>query len=270
MEEMLNKYKEFLIARGLSLNYYNIIKIFLSYLEIKKIEPENITQEIITDFFNSNSYSISSKNQFIKAGRNFYIFLESNNKEWNKFKLMKTERKIPDYLTEEEIEKAISFIITYHSKRMTPIKIRALIHFLFYSGVRKAEILNLKRDNFNFDDNVAKVYGKGKKERIICFPKKVAKEIQDYFASEPEIKDNAFNISLGILNYLPKLISKHLNKKVYPHLFRHSFARNLIYNKGVDINTVSKLLGHSSLTTTMIYINPDEKTIRNNYKKLVG
>jgi ribonucleoside-triphosphate reductase len=50
----------------------------------------------------------------------------------------------------------------------------------------------------------------------------------------------------------------------------NSFARNLIYNKGVDINTVSKLLGHSSLATTMIYINPDEKTIRNNYKKLVG
>jgi site-specific recombinase XerD len=270
MEDILNKYKEFLIARSLSLNYHNIMRIFLFYLKDKKIEPENITQKTITDFFNSNSsYSISTKNQFIKAGRNFYSFIGIENNEWTKIKLMKTERKIPDYLTEEEIERAISFIITYHSKRMTPIKIRALLHFLFYSGVRKNEILILKRNDFNFEDNTAKVYGKGKKQRIICFPKNISKEIQDYFSSEPEI-NNCFNVSLGILNYLPKLISKHLNKKVYPHLFRHSFARNLIYNKGVDINTVSKLLGHSSISTTLIYINPDEKAIKDNYKKLVG
>lgn len=270
MNENLTKYKEYLTARGISLNYYNIMKIFLDYVEKHNSDLHNINQEFITNFFNENpDYSRNTRNQFIKAGRHFYKFLGIEDSEWHKIKLLKIGSKIPDSLTEEEIEKAIAFLITYHSRRMTPIKIRALIHFLFYSGLRKAELLHLKREHFNFEDNIVKVYGKGDKERITCFPKKVAKEIQEYFNSEAEEK-NAFNVTLGILNYLPRLIGKHLNKKVYMHLFRHSFARNLINNKGVDLNTISKLLGHSNIATTLIYVNPDEKTIRNTYKKLVG
>lgn len=269
-KEQLEKYKNYLLARKQSLNYYNIINIWTSFLNTKKIET--FTQETITDFFNEyNNYSKNSRNQFIKAGRHYYtIFLQipKEQNEWHKIKLLKVESKTPDYLNEKDIENAKKYLITY-SKKLSPGKIRALIDFMFYSGCRKNELLILKRNNINLEENTAKLYGKGNKERTVCYPEKVKIEIQQYFLSEIE-EINAFNITSKGIECIMKRIGKHLGKRVYAHLIRHSFARNLLYNKGIDLNTVSKLLGHSSIVTTMIYVNPDEKTIRDNYKKLVG
>jgi site-specific recombinase XerD len=271
-QEQLNKYLDYLTARGQSKNYFNIIRIWLSYMEEQKIEI--VSQDVITNFFITNSkYSLKSRNQFILAGRSYYsgfLQIPKEQNEWYKIKLIKTEQKIPEYLTEKDIEEAKKYLITYFSNKMTPTKIRAVIDFMYYSGCRKNELLTIKRSSFNLEENSAKLYGKGDKERIICYPEKVKKEIQDYFISENEEGINAFNLTLGKVHYIMKLLKKYLGKNIYSHLIRHSFARNLIYNKGVDINTVSKLLGHASLTTTMIYINPDEKTIKENYKKLVG
>ena len=270
-KELLDKYAEFLSARGRSKAYHNYIRLWLSYMEENKIET--ITQEIITGFFITNAkYKDGTKCMFIKAGRSFYTEFLQVPKEQNEFfkiKLIKVDTKIPNYLTEKDIEEAKKYLITNNSKKMTPTKIRAIIDFLYYSGARKQELLSLHRNSFSLSENSAKLYGKGGRERIICYPEKVKKEIEAYFLSENE-ENNAFNITLGKLHYIMKMLKKYLGRNVYTHLLRHSFARNLIYNKGMDINTVSKLLGHSSLTTTLIYISPDEKTIKENYKKLVG
>ena len=91
------------------------------------------------------------------------------------------------------------------------------------------------------------------------------KEIQDFFNSEPE-KDNAFNVSLGQLNYMPKILGKFLGKNMYMHLFRHSGARNMSAN-GIELPILQKILGHASIQTTMIYLKPDSKTVDTIYKK---
>ena len=269
-QELLNKYKDYLTARGQSLNYLNIIRLWLAYLEEKKIKI--ITQETITQFFIDHSkYKDSTKCMFIKAGRNYYTdFLQipREQNEWHNIKLLKVPRKIPDYLTEKDIENIKKYLITYCSRKMTPIKIRAIIDFLFYSGCRKAELLTLKRNNFNLEENIAKLYGKGDKERMICYPEKVKIELQDYFNSENE-EHNAFNLRIGKLHYMMKKVTQYLGKNVYCHLFRHGFARNLI-KKGVDLNTVSKFLGHSSVTTTAIYVDPDDEMKKELYKKYIG
>jgi len=270
MKEILEKYKNYLTARKSSMNYYNIIRIFLAYLQERNIEIANITQETITEFFNSNSnYSSNTRNQFIKAGRHFYSFMNIDISEWKKIKLIKVDWKIPKYISEKELEEGKKYIKTYHSKKYSIPKIEALLNFMYYSGCRKTEILTLKRADFNLEENVAKVWGKGNKERVVCYPTKVKKELEIYFSSEAE-ENNAFNITIGKIHYIMKLLEKYLGRKIYSHLFRHSFARNLVHNKGVDLTTVSKLLGHSSLNTTMIYVTPDEKTIKENYKKWVG
>lgn len=270
--EQLNRYLDFLNARGLSKNYYNIMRIWLAYLEEKKIEI--IMQEVITQFFIENSkYKDNTKCMFIKAGRNYYTeFLQvpKDQNEWHKIKLLKVPRKIAEYFTEQDLEEAKKYLITYFSRKMTPLKIRVILDFLYYSGVRLNELLTLKRKDIDLKNNTAKVWGKGDKERIICYSEKVKKELEQYFNSENEENENAFNLTIGKLHYLIKMINKYTGKSIHCHSFRHGFARNLLYNRGMDINTVSKLLGHSSIQTTMIYINPDEKTIKDNYKKLVG
>jgi len=265
-EKLIEQYRAYLLARSQSLNYINVMRTFLNFLEENKLEPMDITQETLTVFFTKNErYSISTRNQFIKGGRSFYDFLGLHDSAWHRMKLMQVAYRIPDFLTVQDVEEAKKYLKTYHSKKYTIAKIEALISFLFATGVRKAELLNLKRADIDIENNKAKVFGKGKRERYIYFDNKTKAELIDYFSAEEE-KTNAFNLTLGKINYIPKLLSKYLGKKVYLHLFRHSSARNMIM-KDVPINIVQKILGHSSLQTTMRYTEPNEKMIADKYKE---
>ena len=210
----LDKYKDYLLARGQSLVYYNFIKKFLEYCKSKKINYKNITQENLTQFFTDNQYSLNSKNNFIKAGRSYGGFLEINKEqnEWYKIKLLKVERKIPNYLTENDLREAIKYLITYHSNKISIVKIHALMNFLFYTGIRKAELLGLKRVDFNLEEGKVKVYGKGKKERILYYSVKVKKLLEQYFQSEIE-KRNAFNLTIAKINYIPRLLRKYFKDR---------------------------------------------------------
>jgi site-specific recombinase XerD len=265
MNEILERYKQYLTAKSQSLNYYFRMRVFLNFLESKKLDYNNLTQDMIVDFLNTQKYNEQSKNAFINAGRSFYQFLGKEDNDWVKLKLVKVEYNIPEYLTEDEIEKGIAYLITYHSKRITPAKLRAIVHFIFYSGARKEEVVNLKRADFDFKDGKIKLYGKGKKERCAYFPERIGKEFQEYFDSEPEV-DNAFNVKAGKIYYYIKLIGKYLGRNVYPHLIRHSGARQML-RKGIPISAISGILGHSDIKTTMRYIDMNEEERRNIYKE---
>jgi site-specific recombinase XerD len=258
----LTGYKAFLQARGWSNNYHNCMRIFLVYLGNRVL-----SQEIITEFFNENNYSDKTKCSFISAGRNYQIYLGNETSEWNKIKLIKCPYKIPNYLSEKELGQAISYLGNFHRKLIEPVKAEALLNFLFYSGVRKAELIGLKRVDIDLVECIAKVYGKGKKERMVYFPKRVSDNINTYFQSEKE-QTNAFNMSAYDLDYLIKTVLKKCfpTKNITIHLFRHSGARTM-RRKGVDPIDISRILGHSSVQTTLRYLDSNEEEIRNNYKE---
>ena len=264
----LEKYKQYLQARGMSVNYHNAMRIFLGYLETHNLLYDDLSQIIITDFFNQpdKNYSIQSRNMTIKAGRNYDLFLEKPDSQWRKIKLLKSERRIPNYLSENDLGKAISYLITYHNKLISSIKANAIFYILFYTGIRKGELLNLKRNDFNFEENSLKVWGqKTKEERVVYFPVKLNVILQEYFKSEPKESINAFNISLYDLTYLTKkLKSCFPQKKISIHVWRHSSARYMI-EKGIPLGIVSKLLGHKSLQTTLLYTDPDQEQIKRVY-----
>jgi len=243
--ERLNKYKEYLEARQLSLNYYNIMHQFLAYLQEKSIEFTVLTQENITDFFNAHSnYSASTRNQFIKAGRHFALFLGMTTSEFHKIRLMKTDRKIPDYLTEEDLTKAIKYMATYHSDTHSSDKISAILLFLFYTGVRKGELLSLKRADFNFDELTVKIWGqKSKTERMVYFPERVKNKIVKYFSIEKE-EINAFNLTRRKIDYICLLLRKYFpNKKIKTNLFIHSDCRNMLRHN-IPITIEKDIMGH--------------------------
>jgi site-specific recombinase XerD len=268
-KELLDGYLAYLTARGRSKNYYNIMRIWLNYLEENKIET--ITQEVITNFFITNAqYKDGTKCMFIKAGRDYYsayMQVPKEQNEWYKIKLLKIPQRIPEYFTEKELEEAKRQLVTNFSRKMTPLKIRTILDFLYYTGIRKAEILSLSRKDIDLENNRAKVYGKGKKERILCFPKKVSKELSEFFISEnEEDSGGAFNLSLGKLHYIIKMINKYCGgKKIHCHSFRHGYAKTCL-KKGVDLPTLSRLLGHASVLTTMVYANPSDEEMQENYQ----
>jgi integrase/recombinase XerD len=271
MKEILEKYKSFLIARKMSLNYRNVIRIWFSFLDEQKLDYQNLTQETITNFFNSHpEYEKRTLTQYIKAGRHFYTqFLEipKEQNEWYKIKYFKGHKNTPKFLTIEELGELISKFCTYENRLMPPAKARVFIKFVYMTGLRKEELLKLKRTDINLEVNPCeiKIIGKGDKERFVYFSEKYSpklkQELMDYFASEPENK-NCFNITISKINYFFQKMNKYLvDRKISPHLFRHSFGKYLM-DRGVPLTYISAMYGHSSINTTMIYLNPTNEQIK--------
>jgi site-specific recombinase XerD len=136
---------------------------------------------------------------------------------------------------------------------------------MFYTGLRLGEIISLHRKDFDFEKKEFKLFmSKTKKERIMFFTEKVEKALQEYFTSDPETL-NAFNLSYNAVRYIVfKLAGEITDVHVHPHLFRHSFAISLLRN-GVDISVVSKLLGHSNITTTQRYLGLYTEELKEEY-----
>lgn len=267
----LNNYRDFLLARNISLNYYNVMKIFFSYCKQNNIDFVKITQEDITNFYNQHSdYSKRTKTQFIQAGRHCYtefLGISKEDNEWYKLKYFKGHFNTPKFLSLEELSEIIKYFGTYENRLMNPFKAETFITFIYMTGLRKSEILSLKRTDINLEKNPCeiKIIGKGDKERFVYFAEKYSPKLKqrliEYFDSEPE-EVNAFNMTKGKITYFVNKMNKYLkDRKITPHLFRHSFGKYLL-DKGVPITYISRMYGHSSLQTTMIYLNPTNEQIK--------
>jgi len=269
-KEILEKYRLYLLARNQSMVYHNYIRVLIKFIEAKNITIETVTQDSITQLFNEGNYSTNSKNNFIKAGKNFYNFMNIADNEWKKMKLMKTERKIPQFLSEKDLQEALKQLGTYNYTLMPPIKLEAILNFMFYTGLRKSEVTNIKRIDIDLENKklIVRVPNKGKKERIVYLTTKLKNLLEKYFLLEPE-GINALNINETQLEYICTLLTKYLNRNVTVHMFRHSYARHLV-TKGVSIGIISKLLGHQNISTTSIYTEPDDDMIKDMFNSKLG
>lgn len=267
--EILNKYLEFLQARNFSKVYYNYIKKWLDFCNKNKIDFMTISQENITQFFTENNYKTETKNLYIKSGRSFYDYLNIKDNEWKKIKLLKIEKRLPEYLTYEDIQKSIKYIYTYN-ERLNSKKLELILLLMFYTGIRKGELLFLKREDIYVDELEIKIYNKkSKEEKILDFPEILKEKFKDYFNSEPE-EINAFNVTISQINYFYRIIlSKFLGKKIRPHLTRHGNAVYLL-NKGISLNVLQDELGHKDIKTTMKYLSVTRETRKKTYKEKIG
>lgn len=151
----------------------------------------------------------------------------------------------------------------------------ALIEFLYFSGCRVSEVVNLNRDNINFTSGEAIVLGKGNKERTIYLTPIAIMRLQDYLISRTDnnpclfasLKPPYNRLSkAGIENVLRKLGIKTDIKNVHPHRYRRTLATNLL-NRGANIQDVATILGHSDLKTTQIYCYISQDSVKASYRK---
>ena len=151
-------------------------------------------------------------------------------------------------------------------------KQRALIETLLSSGIRVSELSNLLISDVNFNDLSIHVRnGKGGKDRITYITPLCATYIQKYLSEKSEEspylfcnKNHEQLCSGGVRFILKELSKRSLVSNVHPHRFRRTFASNLAKN-GMDIQNVKKLLGHSNINTTLMYVYSDKECSRNSY-----
>lgn len=154
------------------------------------------------------------------------------------------------------------------------LKQRALIETLLSSGVRVEELSNLYIDDIDFVQTSVDVrHGKGDKERITYLSTIAVKYLTKYLSERkhPNVylftnKNNERLRPSGIAKILKTIGDRAGVQNVYPHRFRITFATNLAA-RGMDVQEIQKLLGHSSVETTMIYIHTNDTQVKNSYKK---
>ena len=177
------------------------------------------------------------------------------------------EKKVKQALTDEEIEKLI--LVCGGDRRKI-----AMIYFLVNTGVRVSELANLKLNEVDFERKRALVLGKRSKQRYVYFDSRTKVRLMDYI--EHDRKDVAFENGRMIYSSSAPLIAsekggyhaikknaieriirnigeKSMIMRIHPHLFRATYATNML-KKGVDIQVIAKLLGHSKVETTSLYI----------------
>ena len=185
-----------------------------------------------------------------------------------KLQTTKLPKRLRKSLTIEELEK---LRIACETDRE-----RCLIEFIFATGCRVSEVVNVNKSDLNFADNTLRVIGKGDKERIVCFSNKTKVYINNYLNTR--VDDNpALFVSVkkpfkrlqkrGIQMIISKIAKRAgFDKSVYPHLLRHTMA-TLSYQAGADLTTIQHLLGHTSPATTQVYSEQDLDNIKHEYKQ---
>lgn len=261
-------------------SYQQDIIEYLEYIGENSIKLLKINYDEIRSYLkylsdkNDVNSTISRK---ISALRGFYKFLQNNNKlENNPFSLInlpKKEKKLPRFFYYNELEELFNT-----PKLNTPLgqRDRLILEMLYATGVRVSELVNIKISDIS--DRTIKILGKGNKERIVRFGE-YCEEILKMYLNDGHYKLNSSSEYLflnnsggkltdrGVRYLLDKIISKTtLEKKISPHMIRHSFATHLL-NEGCDILTVQELLGHESLTATSIYTHVTNDRLKDVYFK---
>jgi len=181
------------------------------------------------------------------------------------------DHKIPDVLSLREILKLLDSI-----PLDTPLhwRSKAMLELMYASGLRISETINLTTHDIYFAEKVVRVFGKGRKQRVVPVAEKslefVQQYMQDYrpillkFQQDDTLFLNRFGKPLsrmGAWKILDKLaVTAGISKKVSPHTIRHSFATHLV-EAGANLRIVQILLGHVSINTTQIYSNINKQFI---------
>ena len=226
-------------------------------------------------YLNDKKYKRTSVIRKSTAIKSFLKFLKNENKTSiviSEIKIPKKERKLPDILTISEVSLLFSApdIKTY--KGLLDL---VMIEMCYYCGLRVSELCNLKIEDINFTALHLKVLGKGSKERIVPFSEELASYLTLYLQQREKIVNpfvfvhqNGKRVSrqylfLEIKKYASE---KGIKKNIHPHLFRHTFATNLLEN-GANLRQVQALLGHKNIETTEIYTHVSKKKEREIYDK---
>lgn len=282
-EVLITKYIDYLkYEKKLSLNtissYSDDLNIFILSINNKDLLKID-TKEI--QIFLEKEYEKSSRTKahYITVLNNFYDFLIKENitktNPLANIKLPKIEKKLPDYLTIEEVNKLLDFPLN----KAYDFRNKAMLELLYATGIRVSELINLRISDIDFTNDYIRIIGKGSKERIVPFndisKKYLILYINDYRPILLKRKTNEFlfinNLSnqisrQGFFKILKEICFKQgINKNVSPHTLRHSFATHLL-NNGADLRIIQELLGHSDLSTTQIYTEVLNEKLKKDYE----
>ncbi|MEG0022025.1 MAG: tyrosine recombinase [Bacilli bacterium] len=248
----------------------------LKLITYTKKPLNEIKKEDITKFsMNLDNYNPKSKARILSSINSCYKYLMRT----GKIKVNPTEgiifpkikKTIPGILSEEEVENLLDIKV----KDSFSARNKAMLELMYSSGLRVTELINLEPNDVDLINNTVIVMGKGSKERIIPIGDYATEAVKNYLdnfmfknkrSSKLFINNHGDMMTRqGFFKVVKKIaIEKNIKTELSPHTLRHSFASHLL-SHGADLRTIQQMLGHSSISTTEIYLYVDTKELRNNY-----
>jgi integrase/recombinase XerD len=286
MEDSIDSFIRFLaVERGLSENYqlstHRSLSEFAQWCAASKkiTRPRDVNLPIMTEYLaerKRGGLSASSIKLIVVALKIFFRFLASkaiiDRDPSEALALPRIERYLPETLNELQVEQFLEKIDT---KANHGLRDRAMIELLYASGLRISELANARLENFNFEERIIRVTGKGNKTRLVPVGRKACEALAAYLSGErPNLVKRRSGSEIFLSERGTKLttariwqiIKKHarrsgLEKNVYPHLLRHSFATHLLGN-GADLRIIQEMLGHADISTTQVYTHVDQQRLK--------
>jgi integrase/recombinase XerD len=271
----IEKFEKWLFAEGKAPktieSYVNDVKGFQSYLQEKLKDMPVLSRFSFVKYkehLMKEGYAVSTINKKINSLKVYNDFLRTEGIVSESFIQLKRDRiKIADgseesvdVLTEEQVEKLLFYV---EDRQKVTLRNKLIVYLLLYTGVRVSELVGIQIADIDFLTSSLKVTGKGGKRREIGLRQDVLHLIRQYMKEERSgsvFSDSPYLLLSqragkmhrdAVRDWLAK-ISKELGFKLHPHLFRHTFCTRLL-KKGVDLTTVSKLAGHSTVNMTAKY-----------------
>ena len=248
----------------------------------KKITPQEITRPIIAEYrekLRNDGLSTKTINYHLIALRSLLQYLMREGIEAPHYRIIEVakepQRKI-EYMTVEEVFKIMN---TIHIASEIDLRDKAVIELLFATGLRVGELISLNRQDIDLDADHFSIIGKGRRLRIVFisararywlgrYLKRRADDFAPLFINYrgPQGKDASGEekrlTAVSIQNIVRREARRAgINKKVTPHMFRHTFSTSLL-ERGADVRSIQLLLGHSHIDTTQLYLHASDSHLR--------
>ena len=283
----MDKIEKFLEHLKLDLNYSDQtiksyqqdIESFKCYLNSKGTDVEDANPQLIRMYLSEQMKEGKTKVTCCRriAGlRHFYEFLvRANFIRENPFLFVgapKKEIRYPEALYLEQIEE----LFRKNKERTDDLKLRdqAIIELLYATGVRVSELVSIKMNAIDFRNRTIRVFGKGRKERMVIFSESCRTTLKNYLSdsnlkrSSDYLFVNAKGEQLttrGVEYILEQIQNKcGVQLGLHPHMLRHTFATHLLEG-GADLRVIQELLGHESINTTQVYTHITEEAMKQQF-----
>jgi integrase/recombinase XerC len=300
IEQLLEQFFEHLryernVSEHTLRNYASDLEQFYNYLSPpdkqnarRELDVKQIDHITIREWLSSLHTAQKKKTSVARklaALRTFFQFLVREGVvELNPAKLVATprlEKKLPNHLS---VEDAIRFIETPDTETDLGRRDRAILEFLYATGVRVSELTKLNLNDIDFKEKLVRVTGKRRKQRILPFGDPALHAIFNYLSVRNNFLQNAPMAERDeqalFLNYqgtrittrsVGRMVDKYIQicagiHNISPHSLRHSFATHLL-DSGADLRDIQELLGHARLSTTQIYTHVSMEKLIEVYDK---
>jgi integrase/recombinase XerC len=231
-------------------------------------------------FLGQQDYSKSTTARKLATLRSFYKFCVRRNyiqsNPLASIRMPKQEKRLPKFLTVEQVNKLIQ---TPDDTNLLGARDRAMLEVLYSTGLRVSELVDLNVDDVDFNGQLVRIRGKGKKQRNGPIGPTALGAIGRYLElRKADARHESFDQQALFVNKHGQRLSTRsvrrkldkylaiagLDPSVSPHTLRHSFATHML-DKGADLRSVQELLGHQSLSTTQIYTHLTTERMKKSY-----